>query len=371
MSSTDVHNQTSAEVPAPGVVDMNLEVIVLGVADVDKAKAVLRGPWLEARRRCHPWRGLPFGPVHPSGLGVLGAVRRSTSRSAAPGSGQSPYLIVSDVEAARADLVARGVDVSEVFHEGSPGARFHEATRVAGPSPDRSSYGSFATFSDPDGNGWLFQEVTTRLPGRIDPTTTTFASASDLAGCASACVGRPRRAREADRRGGRQLAGLVRPVHGGRAGGQRTADLTPDDAVIGGVGMGPGIRTVAPLVRTGLHTRALHGRHRTIEQPRSKRCSWGVLAHQHGPHENRRWKTERTVQCHSSLLEMEPRSTTKIGARETSDRVLARLAVECRRVGRADVLLRSAGLPCDRARSPESWALQPDVGPQRLRHVGR
>jgi hypothetical protein len=78
--------------------------------------------------------------------------------------------------------VARGVDVSEVFHEGSPGARFHEATRVAGPSPDRSSYGSYATFSDPDGNGWLFQEVTTRLPGRIDPTTTTFASASDLAG---------------------------------------------------------------------------------------------------------------------------------------------------------------------------------------------
>jgi hypothetical protein len=68
-----------------------------------------------------------------------------------------------------------------VFHEGSPGARFHEASRVAGLSPDRSSYGSFATFSDPDGNGWLLQEVTTRLPGRLDPTSTSFGSANDLA----------------------------------------------------------------------------------------------------------------------------------------------------------------------------------------------
>ena len=101
--------------------------------------------------------------------------------SAAPGSAQSPYLVVSDLEAARADLVARGVEVSEVFHEGSPGARFHEASRVAGPAPENSSYGSFAVFSDPDGNAWLFQEVTTRLPGRVDPATTAFSSASDLA----------------------------------------------------------------------------------------------------------------------------------------------------------------------------------------------
>ena len=68
-----------------------------------------------------------------------------------------------------------------MFHEGARGARFHNAGRVAGPSPDRSSYGSFASFSDPDGNGWLFQEVTTRLPGRIDPAATSFGSASDLA----------------------------------------------------------------------------------------------------------------------------------------------------------------------------------------------
>ncbi len=181
MSSTDVHNQTSAEVPAPGVVDMNLEVIVLGVADVDKAKAFYAnlGWRLDADvTRGEDFRLVQFTPPC-SGCSVQFGVNLT---SAAPGSGQSPYLIVSDVEAARGGLVARGVDVSEVFHEGSPGARFHEATRVAGPSPDRSSYGSYATFSDPDGNGWLFQEVTTRLPGRIDPTTTTFASASDLAG---------------------------------------------------------------------------------------------------------------------------------------------------------------------------------------------
>ena len=91
--------------------------------------------------------------------------------AAAPGSAQVRYLIVSDIEAARDELVARGVAVSEVFHEGTRGTRFHlpgTNGRVSGPAPDRSSYGSFASFSDPDGNGWLFQEVTTRLPGRVD-----------------------------------------------------------------------------------------------------------------------------------------------------------------------------------------------------------
>ena len=104
--------------------------------------------------------------------------------SAAPGSAQGLYLIVSDIEAARDELVARGVEVSEVFHAGTPGAQFQPdgtSGRVSGPAPDHASYGSFATFSDPDGNGWLLQEVTTRLPGRIDPAETTFASANDLA----------------------------------------------------------------------------------------------------------------------------------------------------------------------------------------------
>ena len=91
------------------------------------------------------------------------------------------YLIVSDIGAAREAVVARGVEASEVFHEGAPGARFHRDGRVSGPAPEDASYGSFVSFSDPDGNGWLFQEITTRLPGRVDQAATSFGSASDLA----------------------------------------------------------------------------------------------------------------------------------------------------------------------------------------------
>jgi hypothetical protein len=104
--------------------------------------------------------------------------------SAAPGSARGLYLIVSDIEAARGELVARGVAVSELFHAGKPGAQFqpdNTSDRVSGPAPNHASYSSFATFSDPDGNGWLFQGVTTRLPGRVDSATTGFASANDLA----------------------------------------------------------------------------------------------------------------------------------------------------------------------------------------------
>jgi hypothetical protein len=94
--------------------------------------------------------------------------------SAAPGTAQGLYLVVSDIEAARTELVGHGVDVSEVFHQGVAG-------RVSGPDPARRSYASFTAFSDPDGNRWLVQEVTTRLPGRTDDTGTTFTSSSDLA----------------------------------------------------------------------------------------------------------------------------------------------------------------------------------------------
>ena len=180
MSSIDVRNENPAPAPAPGVVDMNLEVIVIAVADPDRAKHFYAdlGWRLDADvTRGEDFRLIQFTPPG-SGCSVQFGIGLTTE---APGSAQTPYLVVSDIEATRADLVVRGVDVGEVFHEGSPGARFHEAGRVAGPSPDRSSYGSFATISDPDGNAWLFQEVTTRLPGRIDPTTTSFASASDLA----------------------------------------------------------------------------------------------------------------------------------------------------------------------------------------------
>jgi hypothetical protein len=93
-------------------------------------------------------------------------------------------LVVSDIEAARDELLATGVDVSEVFHPGTPGAQFQTdgtSGRVSGPAPEHASYGSFATFRDPDSNGWLLQEVTTRLPGRIDTSETSFASTADLA----------------------------------------------------------------------------------------------------------------------------------------------------------------------------------------------
>ena len=92
---------------------------------------------------------------------------------------------MSDIEAARVELVARGVDASEVFHAGTPGAQFQPdgtSGRVGGREPDHASYRSFATWTDPDGNGWLLQEVTTRLPGRIDASGTAFASTADLAG---------------------------------------------------------------------------------------------------------------------------------------------------------------------------------------------
>jgi catechol 2,3-dioxygenase-like lactoylglutathione lyase family enzyme len=118
--------------------------------------------------------------------GSEGSVQFGTKMtSASPGSAQGLYLIVSDIDAARDDLAARGVDVSAVFHAGTPGAQFQSDGsdgRVSGPAPDHASYFSFATFSDPDGNGWLLQEVTTRLPGRIDAADTAFASAANLAG---------------------------------------------------------------------------------------------------------------------------------------------------------------------------------------------
>jgi catechol 2,3-dioxygenase-like lactoylglutathione lyase family enzyme len=162
-------------------VDMNLEVVVIPVSDVDRAKEFYGS--LGWRLDADIAAGDDFRLIQftPPGSGC--SVQFGTNMtSAAPGSAQDLYLIVADIEAARGELAARGVKVSEVFHEGTPGARFHDAGRVAGPAPDHSSYGSFASFSDPDGNGWLFQEVTTRLPGRIDPATTSFASASDLAG---------------------------------------------------------------------------------------------------------------------------------------------------------------------------------------------
>jgi len=150
------------------MVDMKLEVVVIPVSDVDRAKRFYGslGWRLDADFAFdNGFRAIQFTPP-----GSACSVQFGTNiTAAAPGSAQSLYLIASDVEAARDELVARGVQVSEVFHAETPGAQFQpDGTRgrVRGPAPDHASYRSFATFSDPDGNGWLFQEVKTRLPGR-------------------------------------------------------------------------------------------------------------------------------------------------------------------------------------------------------------
>ncbi|MGP0025130.1 MAG: VOC family protein [Streptosporangiaceae bacterium] len=165
------------------MVDAKLEVIVIPVSDVDRAKEFYGS--LGWRLDADLAAGDSFRIVQLTPPGSDCSIQFGTGiTSAAPGSVQGLYLIVSDIGAARAGLAAHGVEVSEVFHEGAPGARFHyDGTngRVSGPAPEHASYGSFVSFSDPDGNGWLFQEITTRLPGRVDPAVTLFGSASDLA----------------------------------------------------------------------------------------------------------------------------------------------------------------------------------------------
>ena len=161
--------------PSAATIDMKLEVLVIPVADVDRAKRFYGdlGWRVDADFAVgEEFRVVQFTPpgspcsIH-FGIGVT---------TAAPGSADGNYLVVSDVEAARAELVARGVDVSEVFHRAGPGE-----PPLGGRDPARRSYFSYAVFSDPDGNKWLLQEVTTRFPGRIDSSATSFASASDLA----------------------------------------------------------------------------------------------------------------------------------------------------------------------------------------------
>jgi catechol 2,3-dioxygenase-like lactoylglutathione lyase family enzyme len=179
--STD--NDRSNDTTSAAKVDMKLEAVVIPVADVDRAKEFYGnlGWRLDAD---FPFdNGFRIVQFTPRGSGC--SVQFGTKvTSAAPGSAHGLYLIVSDIEAARGELIACGANVSEVFHSGTPGAQFQPdgaSGRVGGLAPDRASYGSFATFSDPDGNGWLLQEVTTRLPGRVDSATTSFDSATDLA----------------------------------------------------------------------------------------------------------------------------------------------------------------------------------------------
>ena len=167
-------------------VDMKLEVIVIPVSNVDRAKEFYAklGWRLDADFAAgEDFRVMQFTPPG-SGCSVIFG---KNVTAAAPGSAQGLYLIVSDIQAARDELLRRGVEISEVFHEaggvyaGPDEPYLFGRRRVSGPDPEHGSYRSFASFSDPDGNGWVFQEVTTRLAGRIDAATTTFASANDLA----------------------------------------------------------------------------------------------------------------------------------------------------------------------------------------------
>ena len=160
--------------------DLKLEAVVIPVSDVDKAKAFYeRLEWrLDADFAFdNGFRVVQFPPP-----GSPASVQFGTNiTTAEPGSASGLYLIVSDIEAAREELAARGVEVSETFHPATPGAQFQkDGGRVSGPADERASYSSFATFSDPDGNTWLLQEVTTRLPGRIDASEATYTSVDDL-----------------------------------------------------------------------------------------------------------------------------------------------------------------------------------------------
>ena len=165
--------------------DMKFEIVVIPVSDVDRAKEFYgRLGWrLDAdfdSGKDH--RVIQFTPPG-SGCSVIFG---KNVTAAAPGSAQGLYLIVSDIAAARDELRGRGVEVSEVFHSdgvntGTDEPYLFGRRRVSGPDPERGTYKSYASFRDPDGNGWLLQEVTTRLPGRIDSGTTTFVSANDLA----------------------------------------------------------------------------------------------------------------------------------------------------------------------------------------------
>jgi catechol 2,3-dioxygenase-like lactoylglutathione lyase family enzyme len=180
----EVQNSDATKDASVAKVDMKFEIVVIPVSDVDRAKEFYgRLGWrLDADYATDNFRVIQFTPPG-SGCSIIFG---KNVTAAAPGSAQGLYLIVSDLAVVRNELVGRGVKISEVFHNegvyvGSDEPYLFGRVRVSGPDPAHNSYRSFASFSDPDGNGWLFQELTTRLAGRIDSTTTNFASTNDLA----------------------------------------------------------------------------------------------------------------------------------------------------------------------------------------------
>ncbi len=186
MSTTEVLNKDATRDARVVGVDTKLEIVVIPVSDIDRAKEFYaRLGW---RLDADYDNGVDFRVIQftPPGSGCSVIFGRNVT-AAAPGSAQGLYLIVSDIEAARKELLGRGVAISEAFHDaagvysGPDQPYLFGRRRVSGPDPEHRSYRTFASFSDPDGNGWLLQEITTRLPGRIDSAATSFSSASDLA----------------------------------------------------------------------------------------------------------------------------------------------------------------------------------------------
>jgi catechol 2,3-dioxygenase-like lactoylglutathione lyase family enzyme len=173
MSATEIHNASGDA--ATGNVDMRLEIDVIPVSDVDRAKKFYQRLGWRLDDDVAPLDGLRIVQFTPPGSGASITFGLGLT-TAAPGSAEGG-LIVADIEAAHDELVGRGVDASDIWH----GPPFPVEARQPGPDPDRASYGSFCSFTDPDGNTWLVQEVTTRRPGRIDATGRAFASAADLA----------------------------------------------------------------------------------------------------------------------------------------------------------------------------------------------
>jgi catechol 2,3-dioxygenase-like lactoylglutathione lyase family enzyme len=153
---------------------MKLENQIIAVSDVDRAKAFYEQLGWRLDDDVAPLEGLRIVQFTPPGSAASVTFGQGIA-TAAPGSAEGG-LVVSDIEAAHADLVARGVDVSDIWH----GPPFPVEARQPGIDPERTSYGSFCSFTDPDGNLWIVQEVTTRHPGRIDPSQTTFTSSEDL-----------------------------------------------------------------------------------------------------------------------------------------------------------------------------------------------
>ena len=186
MSSTAVVSNEATSNAKAATFDMKFEIVVIPVSDVDRAKQFYTK--LGWRLDADYDNGKDFRVIQftPPGSGCSVIFGKNVT-AAAPGSAQGLYLIVSDVQVARDELLHRGVAISEVFHDaagvyaGADEPYLFGRLRASGADPDHRSYRSFASFHDPDGNGWLFQEITTRLAGRIDPATTTFASANDLA----------------------------------------------------------------------------------------------------------------------------------------------------------------------------------------------